>query len=179
MRASWRSTLMAVMLGAVFAEGVEAAEPGTQHWAENLSAGTGTSELVGTRDGLLYEPNAVMRRPEGLSRLTGLFEFPARTLEQPVDTFRPQVQASVGLGQGVEVDVRVRTPGGAWSEWRTATGDEAVRLPRSGTEVQVRLVLIADERGRGPVVQTVGLEGWRGGGAPDARAADLPRLRHP
>ncbi|MFB1480428.1 hypothetical protein [Corallococcus sp. RDP092CA] len=183
MRASWRSTLMAVMLGAVFAEGAAAAEPapealrrqaGTQRWTENLSEGTGTSELVGTRDGLLYEPNAVMRRPEGLSRLTGLFEFPARTLAQPVDTFRPRVQATVGLGQGVEVDVRVRSPGGAWSEWRTATGDEAVRLPRSGTEVQVRLALIADERGRGPAVQEVALEGWREGGAEEALQALTP-----
>ncbi|WP_186002196.1 hypothetical protein [Corallococcus sp. Z5C101001] len=173
MRASWRSTLMAVMLGAVFAEGVAVAEPapeslqgeaGTQRWTEDLAVGAGTSELVGTRDGLLrYEPNAVMRRPEGMSRLTGLFEFPPRPLAGPVDTFRPRVEAAVGPGQAVEVDVRVRVPGGAWSEWRTAAGDEAVRLPRAGTEVQVRLALIADERGRGPEVQAVGLEGWRDG----------------
>ncbi|CAM3668193.1 hypothetical protein G4177_29550 [Corallococcus sp. ZKHCc1 1396] len=176
MRASWRSTLMTVMLGAVFTEGLAVAAPaepsapdgqraqeGAQRWTEALSTGEGTGELVSTRDGLLYEPNAVMRRPEGASRLTGLFTFPARTLAQPVDTFRPRIQATQAPGMGVEVDVRVRVPGGAWSEWRTASAGEAVRLPRSGTEVQVRLALVADERGRGPAVQEVALEGWREG----------------
>ncbi|RKH63843.1 golvesin C-terminal-like domain-containing protein [Corallococcus llansteffanensis] len=175
MRASWRSTVMTVMLGAVFAQGVAAAEPappaaetlrveaGAQRWTEDLSVGEGTGELVRTRDGLLYEPNGVMRRPEGLNRLTGLYTFPARTLSEPVDTFRPRLQATQALGTGVEVDVRVRVPGGAWSEWRTATAGEAVRLPRAGTEVQVRLALVADERGRGPVVQELALEGWREG----------------
>lgn len=52
MRAAWRSTLMAVMLGAVFAEGVAVAadspaplreEAGAQRWTEDLSVGAGTS----------------------------------------------------------------------------------------------------------------------------------------
>jgi hypothetical protein len=186
MRASWWSTLRTVLLGAVFAQGVAVAEgsrdglleSGPQRWAEDLMPGAGTSELVATREGLRYEPNAVMRRPEGLSRLTGLIEFPVRTLQSPVDTFRPRVRATVGLGQGVEVDVRVRVPGGGWSEWRTASGDEAVGLPREGTEVQVRLALIADERGRGPVVQEVGLEGWREGRGAEAGAQPLAALSY-
>ncbi|SEM46005.1 hypothetical protein SAMN05444354_11742 [Stigmatella aurantiaca] len=172
MRASWRSTLLTVMLGSVLAEGAafaeQAAEPlpveaGPQRWTEALSTGEGAGDIVRTRDGLLYEPFAVMRRSEGLNRLTGLYTFPARSLERTVDTVRPGVQAAMTQGMGVEVDVRVRAPGGAWSEWRTANPGEAVRLPRAGTEVQVRLALLADEHGRGPLVQGVELEGWHEG----------------
>ncbi|ADO69386.1 hypothetical protein [Stigmatella aurantiaca] len=189
MRASWRATLRAVMLGAVLAEGVATAEPaasepvqrvevGSQRWTEELATGEGTGELVHTRDGLLYEPYAVMRRPEGLSRLTGLYTFPVRTLAEPVDTFRPSVQATMALGMGVEVDVRVRVPGGAWSEWRTARAGEAVRLPRTGTEVQVRLALEADEHGRGPVVQEVALEGWREGSGSEEEFQQMAALSY-
>ena len=68
---------------------------------------------------------------------------------------RPRVQAELAPGMGVEVDVRVRSADGAWSEWRTSSEGEAVQLPRSGTEVQLRLALLADEHGRGPRVQEV------------------------
>ncbi|HYO71896.1 MAG TPA: hypothetical protein VEU33_38050, partial [Archangium sp.] len=49
-------------------------------------------------------------------------------------------------------------------EWSISSAGEAVRLPWAGTEVQVRLALVADERGRGPVVQEVKLEGTLEGG---------------
>jgi hypothetical protein len=176
MRSKSRSTFMTMMLGvslaggAAFAEtsqepaaeSFRAASPGSasaQRWAEDIATGEGTNELVRTRDGLLFEPSAVMRRPEGLRRLMGLYTFPARTLGQPVDTVRPLLQAKTDLGMDVEVDVRVRSASGAWSEWRTSNAGEAVRLPLAGTEVQVRLALLADDRGRGPLVQDVKLEG--------------------
>jgi hypothetical protein len=176
MRSMWRSTLMTMMLGVPLAAGAALAEPPQEpaaaslraaapsgasglSWAEELAAGEGTGELVRTREGLLFEPYAVMRRPEGQHRLMGLYTFPARTLEQPVDTIRPLLQAKAAPGMDVEVDVRVRTPSGGWSEWSTSSAGEAVRLPLAGTEVQVRLALLADEHGRGPTVQEVKLEG--------------------
>ncbi|OJH39609.1 hypothetical protein [Cystobacter ferrugineus] len=181
MRSSARSVFKSMMLGVALMQSPALAESpqsfgaasspaalperaSTVRWTEELASGEGTGELVRTRDGLLFEPYAVMRRPEGLSRLTGLYTFPARTLAQPVDTIRPLLQASASPEMGVEVDVRVRTPQGAWSEWRTASAGEAARLPRAGTEVQVRLALLADEHGRGPVVREVRLEGSLEGG---------------
>jgi hypothetical protein len=185
MRSRLRSTLMTLLVGVALGGGVAFAEPsselaseslrasepersGAVSWTEDLASGEGSSDLVRTRDGLLYEPNAVMRRREGLLRLTGLYTFPARRLEQPVDTVRPLVQAKSFLGTGVEVDVRVRLANGAWSEWSTSSEGEAVRLPRAGTEVQVRLALVADEHGRGPVVRDVALEGTLEGGTSEA-----------
>jgi hypothetical protein len=170
-----------MMLGVVLAEGVALAEPSQEpaaaslraappgdinapRWTEELATGEGTRELVRTREGLLFEPYAVMRRPEGLLKLTGLYTFPARSLEQPVDTVRPLIHAKTSLGMGVEVDVRVRAASGAWSEWRTSYAGEAVRLPWAGTEVQVRLALLADDQGRGPLVHEVKLEGVLEGG---------------
>jgi hypothetical protein len=93
-------------------------------WTEELATGEGTGELVRTREGLLFEPYAVMRRPEGQLRLMGLYTFPARALEQPVDTIRPLLQARAGYGMNVEVDVRVRTASGGWSEWSTSSAGE-------------------------------------------------------
>lgn len=142
-------------------------------WTEELGTGEGTSELVRTREGLLYEPTAVMRRSEAQLPLTGLYTFPARKLEQPVDTVQPRVQARSAWGMGLEVDVRVRAPSGAWSEWETSRAGEAVRLPWAGTEVQVRLALVADERGRGPAVQDVRLEATLEGSAEPQQLAAL------
>jgi hypothetical protein len=181
MRSKLRSTLMTVMLGGALAQGtalaestqqpaeasVRASPPGSAsalRWTEEIGTGQGTGELVLTREGLLFEPYNVMRRPEGQLELTGLYTFPARRLEQPVDTVRPLIRAQAALGMGVEVDVRVRGANGAWSEWSISSAGEAVRLPWAGTEVQVRLALVADQQGRGPVVHDVKLEGTLEGG---------------
>jgi len=177
-----RSTLMTVMLGVALGAGAALAEPAQepagaiapegaafklrpQHWTEELSTGEGTGELVRTRDGLLFEPYAVMRRPEGQQQLMGLYTFPPRTLEQPVDTIQPLIQAKASFGMNVEVDVRVRTADGGWSEWSTSSQGEAVRLPVAGTEVQVRLAMLADSHGRGPLVHDVKLRGTLEGAA--------------
>jgi hypothetical protein len=184
MRSKWRSTFMSVMWGVTLAGGAALAEPsvapapespralpaeGTLAWVEALGEGEGTSELVRTREGqLLYEPSGVMRRPEGQRRLMGLYTFPVRTLERPVDTVRPRVDAKLFPGMGVEVDVRVRRADGNWSEWSISSEGEPVRLARAGTDVQVRLALLADEHGRGPLVNEVRLEAsLEGGGAPE------------
>ncbi|MFP2923826.1 hypothetical protein ACLESO_01160 [Pyxidicoccus sp. 3LG] len=190
MRSNWRSTLMTVVCAVALMEGAAFAEPSVApaseaertspavSWVEELAAGEGTGELVRTRDGLLFEPFAVMRRPEGQRQLMGLYTFPARKLDQPVDTVRPQVQAKAFLGMGVEVDVRVRTASGGWTEWSTSEAGESVRLPRAGTEVQVRLALLADEHGRGPLVQEVKLEGTLEGGASEAELQGLAPLTY-
>lgn len=176
MRAQWRSTLLSVLLGTAFTGGTALAEvPQEQgeasprvalperasglRWTEDIATGEGSVELVRTRDGLLFEPTGVMRRPEGKERLTGLYTFPARRLEKAVDTVRPLLQVKADLGMAVEVDVRVRAADDSWSEWTTSTAGEAVRLPWASTEVQVRLALVADERGYGPQVYDVTLEG--------------------
>lgn len=171
MRARTRSLLfMSMMLAAGLAEGAPPAEevsaPGARRpsglsWREDLTRGEGTGELVRSREGLLYEPYAVMRRAEALDRLTGLYTFPPRTLEMAVDVLFPRLQADISPGMGVEVDVRVRTPQGGWTEWRTTSPGESVLLPRVGNEVQVRLAFLADEHGRGPLVREVQLEAGR------------------
>ncbi|HEX5754510.1 MAG TPA: hypothetical protein VFZ09_50465 [Archangium sp.] len=177
MHSKVRSTFMTMMLGVSLAGGTALAEaprePATEslpastgalEWTEALGTGEGTGELVRTREGLVYEPYNVMRRREGLRTLTGLYTFPARRLERPVDTVRPLIQARRAFGTSVEVDVRVRSANGGWSEWSISSAGESVRLPWAGTEVQVRLALVADEHGRGPVVQEVKLEGSLEGG---------------
>ncbi|QSQ18978.1 hypothetical protein JY651_26890 [Pyxidicoccus parkwayensis] len=191
MRSVLRSTLTTLLMGVALAQGAAYAEPsqeslrasepersGTVRWTEDLATGEGSSDLVHTRDGLLYEPNAVMRRREGLLRLTGLYTFPARRLAEPVDTVRPVLQSNAFPGMDVEVDVRVRLASGAWSEWSTSSAGEAVALPRAGTEVQVRLALVADEHGRGPVVRDVTLEGSRVGGTSQAELQTLVPLTY-
>ncbi|MFL5351828.1 hypothetical protein [Archangium sp.] len=192
MRTKFRSTLMTMMLGATLAGGAALAEPSQQpaaaseraapstvRWTEELSTGQGTGELVMTREGLLFEPYAVMRRPEGQLQLTGLYTFPSRRLEQPVDTVRPVIQAQKALLMGVELDVRVRSDSGAWSEWRTSYAGESVQLPWAGSEVQVRLALVADEHGRGPTVRDVKLEAsLENAAAPQQGLATLTALTY-
>ncbi len=190
MRSKSRTAVMTVMLGAAFTGGAALAEPSQEstsaalrasapenasalRWTEELATGEGAVELVRTRDGLLFEPTGVMRRPEGLRQLTGLYTFPARKLERPVDTFRPRLQTKSSPGMGVEVDVRVRADSGAWSEWRTSSAGEAVSLPWVGSEVQVRLALVADEHGRGPLVHDVKLEATLEGNSPSQELAAL------
>ena len=186
MRSKVRSTFMTMMCGVWLVGGAALAEPATEspraaspgnasgpRWTEELATGEGTGELVRTGEGLVFEPYNVMRRPEGLRTLTGLYTFPARRLEQPVDTVRPLLQAKSALGMGVDVDVRVRSASGAWSEWSISSAGEAVRLPWAGTEVQVRLALVADEHGRGPVVHDVKLEGTLEGGTASQESATL------
>ncbi|ATB33471.1 hypothetical protein [Melittangium boletus] len=183
MRSKSRSAVMMMMLGVALTEGIAFAGPSPDEasalgWAEDLSTGEGTGELVNTREGLLYEPYAVMRRAEGQSRLTGLYTFPARTLERAVDTIRPRIEAQMALGMGVEVDVRVRSDNGAWTEWRTSSAGEAVRLPRAGTELQVRLALLADEHGRGPRVQAVRVEATMEGSSAEEEPRPLAALTY-
>ncbi|XXF77417.1 hypothetical protein P2318_30850 [Myxococcaceae bacterium GXIMD 01537] len=191
MHSMWRSTLMTAMLGAALTGSASLAEspeasaravsPGAAKavsWTEELAVGAGTSELVRTREGgLLFEPTGVLRRTEA-QRLTGLFTFPARKLEQPVDTVRPVLRATAAWGMDVEVDVRVRAASGAWSEWSTTSAGESVRLPWAGTEVQVRLALVADDRGRGPTVHELKLEGTLEGGASTQQLAALAPLTY-
>ena len=99
MHSKVRSTFMTMMLGVSLAGGPAMAEaprePATEslrastgalEWTEVLGTGEGTGELVRTSEGLVYEPYNVMRRREGLRTLTGLYTFPARRLERPVDT---------------------------------------------------------------------------------------------
>ncbi|MFP2906219.1 hypothetical protein ACLESD_14360 [Pyxidicoccus sp. 3LFB2] len=193
MRSKWRSTFLSVMCGVSLLGGAALAEPsvapgmespgeapvgGPVSWVEELATGEGTSELVRTRDGLLFEPSGVMRRPEGHRRLMGLYTFPARGLDQRVDTVRPQVDAKLFPGMELEVDVRVRGLSGAWTEWTTSTAGEAVRLPRAGTEVQVRLALLADAQGRGPLVREVKLEASLEGGESEAEPQGLAPLSY-
>jgi hypothetical protein len=195
MHSKLRSAVMTLMVGGALAQSAAFAEPSqesastsvlavapsgvsAQRWAEELATGEGTGELVRTREGLRFEPYAVMRRPEGQLRLTGLYTFPARGLEQPVDTVRPILRAETALGMDVEVDVRVRTASGAWTEWRTSTAGEAVRLPQAGTEVQVRLALLADEHGRGPLVRQVELEATLDGSSALAEPQPLAALTY-
>ncbi|REG22632.1 hypothetical protein ATI61_119164 [Archangium gephyra] len=181
MRSKVRSTFMTMMWGVSLAGGAAMAEaprePATEAlrgtagalgWTEELGTGEGTGELVRTQEGLVYEPYNVMRRSEGLRTLTGLYTFPARRLEQPVDTVRPLIRARRAFGTSVEVDVRVRSASGGWSEWSTSSAGEAVRLPWAGSEVQVRLALLADEQGHGPVVHEVKLEGTLEGGTTES-----------
>jgi hypothetical protein len=194
MRSKMRSTFITMMVGVVLADGAALAEgprglavetpqvalprgPQALSWTEDVTVGDGTGELVRTRDGLLFEPYAVMRRPEGLSRLTGLYTFPARTLERPVDTLRPLLQAKSALGMDIEVDVRVRTATG-WSEWSTTTSGQPVRLLQAGTVVQVRLALMADEHGRGPLVQGLTVEGTLEGGSTQTSFRTLAALSY-
>ena len=195
MRSRLRSTFMTMLLGVALAEGAALAEPAQEpaeaafrtapqsaasvlRWTEEISTGEGTGEFVRTREGLRYEPYAVARRPEGQFKLTGLYTFPARTLAQPVDTIRPLLQAELALGKAVEVDVRGRTAGGAWSEWRTSSAGEAVSLPVAGTEVQVRLALVADDHGRGPLVRDVKLEGSLEGVSTQGEMSTLAALSY-
>ncbi|MFD1830213.1 hypothetical protein ACFSJS_11105 [Streptomyces desertarenae] len=64
-------------------------------------------------------------------------------LDRPADRFRAEPDAHVPEGARIAVDVRGRSDGGRWTEWREAGPDEAgaAVLPRAVTTVQVRLVL--------------------------------------
>jgi hypothetical protein len=193
MHAKSRSTVVTMMLGVALTGGTALAAPASQspeaslqaapaaearalRWTEDIATGEGTSELVRGRDGLLFEPSGVMRRSEAQLQLTGLYTFPARTLERAVDTVRPVLQANAPFGTAVEVDVRVRSANGGWSEWRTSYAGEPVQLPWAGTEVQVRLALVADSQGRGPTVRDVKLEATREGGTSQATLAAAAAL---
>ncbi|MBQ0987856.1 hypothetical protein KBZ10_25725 [Streptomyces sp. F63] len=72
--------------------------------------------------------------------------LPVRGLDRAVGRVTAEVTAELPGGARVEVDVRGRDGGGAWTEWREATGAPA-DLPRSVTDVQARLTLWGGEGG--------------------------------
>ncbi|WP_121750872.1 hypothetical protein [Streptomyces sp. E2N166] len=81
----------------------------------------------------------------------------AHRVNRPVNRVTVDLDATVPEAASVEVDVRGRTAGGTWTEWRQAVTGTAVELPRDVVDVQARLTLWNAEGGATAVVRALTL----------------------
>ncbi|GAA5217586.1 hypothetical protein [Streptomyces thinghirensis] len=81
----------------------------------------------------------------------------AHRVDRPVNRVTVDLDATVPEAASVEVDVRGRTAGGTWTEWRQAVSGTAVELPRDVVDVQARLTLWNAEGGATAVVRALTL----------------------
>ncbi|MFJ7771110.1 hypothetical protein ACIQ1J_22600 [Streptomyces sp. NPDC097107] len=81
----------------------------------------------------------------------------AHRVDRPVNRVTVDLDATVPEAASVEVDVRGRTAGGTWTEWRQAVTGTAVELPRDVVDVQARLTLWNAEGGATAVVRALTL----------------------
>ncbi|MGW7282466.1 hypothetical protein ACWGIV_30110 [Streptomyces sp. NPDC054844] len=81
----------------------------------------------------------------------------AHRVDRPVNRVTVDLDATVPEAASVEVDVRGRTAGGTWTEWRQAVAGTAVELPRDVVDVQARLTLWNAEGGATAVVRALTL----------------------
>jgi hypothetical protein len=75
----------------------------------------------------------------------------AHTLATPVNRVTADLKADLPAGTSAVVDVRGRTAGGNWTEWREATAGSPADLPAAVTVVQSRVTL--QDTGGGARVQ--------------------------
>ncbi|WP_394830480.1 hypothetical protein LVJ94_28645 [Pendulispora rubella] len=87
----------------------------------------------------------------------GLFTFATRRLAQPVDRVWATASGDIPDQSEMAIEVRNRSVGGGWSEWRVATSQEPAVFPAAGSEVQVRAVLTANPNKQSPVLRTLSL----------------------
>jgi len=87
----------------------------------------------------------------------GLFTFSPHRLAQPIDRVWATATGDVPDHSEMAIEVRNRSVGGTWSEWRMATSQNPAVFPHAGSEVQVRAVLTANPNGQSPVLRALSL----------------------
>lgn len=123
-------------------------------WREDLWAiGGDVHNVMNTPDGLTLGDEGTRQSVYGIERSYGVYTLPVRTFNRSVNRVRPTLKAELPAGAEVLVEIRVRTVGGSWSEWFTATAKSPALLPQSGSEVQARITLIDDGFGDKPIVK--------------------------
>ncbi|WP_253914027.1 hypothetical protein [Streptomyces mayonensis] len=95
----------------------------------------------------------------------------AHHVDRPVDRVTAALDATVPDAANVEVDVRGRTAGGTWTEWRRAESGTPAELPRQVVDVQARLTLWNAKGEPTAAVRALTLTADDMGGAPAAPAS--------
>ncbi|MDQ4116613.1 MAG: hypothetical protein M3235_06570, partial [Actinomycetota bacterium] len=146
---------------------------GAAQWKPDLAAGQGTGAAV-EGDRVRFDPATAHRAPAGDAESgtessadpsaavpTGLFVLEGRALDRPTSEVSSAMDATVGPGSTVTLDVRGKRAGGGWTEWipsapGAAPGSGVAELPEPVREVQGRIVLTSTGTDR-PSVKAVTL----------------------
>ena len=146
-----RCGLLAVALGSLLIGGIApataldaGARPSSSpSWTVGLGR-TGAQEVnllhsAGTLrvDSRAFHPAAAGAGAAGYASQTEA----AHTLATPVNHIAADLRVDLPAGASATVDVRGRTAGGNWTEWREAAGGQAADLPAAVTVVQSRITL--------------------------------------
>ncbi|WP_267716079.1 hypothetical protein [Streptomyces sp. CoH17] len=116
--------------------------PAPVSWRADLSR-TGADDV-----NVRYDAGALRVRdgsvsPASLGRDRGYASAVLEThhVDRPVNRVAVDLDATVPDAASVETDVRGRTAGGTWTEWRRAAPGAPAELPRDVVDVQARLTL--------------------------------------
>lgn len=185
--------LLAAASALCAAVGSPASAAPSAHWQPDLAAGQGTGATV-EGDRVRFDPATAHGAPAGDTESgaessadpsavvpTGFFTLRGRTLDRPTSEVSSTLDAAVGPGSTVTLDVRGKRPGGGWTEWipstpGTTAGSGTAELPEPVREVQGRLVLTSTGADR-PSVRGVTLTAApssKSEGGSDARAEAAP-----
>ncbi|MFJ6907174.1 hypothetical protein [Streptomyces griseoluteus] len=142
------------------------AATGAVSWRPDLSHPGSDDVNVRWSDGALRVRDGSLS-PASLGRDRG---YASAVLEshhvgRPVNRVTVDLDAAVPSGTSVVVDVRGRAAGGAWTEWRQATGGVPAELPGLVDDVQARLTLWTAGGGTAPAVERLTLSADDGGTA--------------
>src|SRR4051794_21497029 len=128
-------------------------------WRVELNPAEGRQSnvhLVGST--LTLRGNATTRAAAGGgTRARGTYLAPEIATGRPVGAVQVQRSGQVPAGADVAVDVRGIDSSGAWTQWREPDATGVVRLPRTVSVLQTRLMLSASPDGRVPTVSALSL----------------------
>ncbi|MER7962370.1 hypothetical protein [Streptomyces ardesiacus] len=141
--------------------------PAPVSWRADLSR-TGADDVNVRYDAGALRVHDGSVSPASLGRDRGYASAVLEThhVDRPVNRVAVDLDASVPDAASVETDVRGRTAGGTWTEWRRAAPGAPAELPRDVVDVQARLTLWNAAGGPTATVRAVTLTADDAGTAP-------------
>ncbi|MEU0227488.1 hypothetical protein ABZ177_24465 [Streptomyces sp. NPDC006284] len=160
-------SLAGTALASAPAPAAETSSSAPVSWQSDLSR-TGADDVnVQYREGALRVRDGSVS-PASLGRDGGYASavLESHHVDRPVNRVTVTLDATVPAAASAEVDVRGRSAGGAWTEWRSAATGAATHLPRRVVDVQARLTLWNAEGGATAAVRGLTLTADDAGSVP-------------
>ena len=153
--------------------------PAGETWAAELSIGGGDDTNVVAANGAIRLGTGTVRPLSARSpRTQGELILPPRRPAIASTRVSADLTADMPPGTEVEISVRGTQSDGSWSEWTPATRTTPAQLTDPAVELQVKVLLVANQYGVSPSVQRLWLTADRVG-APGTSPTAAPTTTRP